>query len=197
MEVVRNANQVTHKITPFTKSISLKYLKVNRKFEEMPPFPGGVFSKRKFCLIVVQLLKVLLLLVFMLLLLVALRGLMTTASGEIYILSRHIWGCPLVSLSVRPFLDLQTAYNHDGITLVEIPGNQLPRPTPRCNGNPVGFPLSGLLVLYVPVNRQGEGADGNSALGMPDLWVSGQAAHDKNLIEQCSHLISNFSQTLG
>ena len=45
MEVVRNANQVTHKITPFTKSISLKYLKVNRKFKEMHPFPGRILRK--------------------------------------------------------------------------------------------------------------------------------------------------------
>ena len=54
---------------------------------------------------------------------------------------------------------------------------------PRRPVDPVGLAFAGVFVLEVPVHRQAEGGHGRAGLGVAQLGVTGQPAHDYDVIE--------------
>nr|DAL74829.1 MAG TPA: hypothetical protein [Caudoviricetes sp.] len=91
--------------------------------------------------------------------------------AKVHMLGQHLGGTALVAVPVGPVPELQTALHHGHTALGEEAGDKLRRLPPSHNVDEVRSLLSGLLVLEVPIHRQGEGSHRGSGLGVTQLWV--------------------------
>ena len=85
---------------------------------------------------------------------------------------------------------MQTAFHHGHTALGEMPAYELGGLAPSDAVKKVRLPLA-IGVLKVPVTGDRETTDRDSSLGVPQLRVSGQAAHQTSSVQHIIFLHSS------
>ena len=102
-------------------------------------------------------------------------------------LGQHLGGAALVAVLIRPVPELQAALHHGHAALGEEAGDKFGGAAPSHDVDEVRGFLPGLLVLEVPIHRQGKVCDRRPALRLSQLGIAGEAAHENNPVQHvCS-----------
>ena len=103
--------------------------------------------------------------------------------GEIDVVRHHLGGGAAVAVLVGPIPHLKPTLHHGQTALGEVAADELAGAAPGHHVDPVGGALAGVFVLEIPVHRHAEGGHGGPRLGVAQLGVTGQTAHDDDVVE--------------
>ena len=104
------------------------------------------------------------------------------AVAEVDAVCNHLCALALVAVLVLPVTDLEPTLDNRHAALGEIAADELSRSLPGYAVDEITLPLSGGLVCKVPVYCQSKGRHSGSAVGLPQLRVTGQTAHNYDVV---------------
>ena len=105
------------------------------------------------------------------------------AVAEVDVVRHDLGAAAVVAVPVLPVADLEAALRHGHAALAKVLADELRRLPPGHHVDEVRALLAGVLVLEVPVHREGEAGHGDTGLGGAQLRVLGQAAHDDDMVQ--------------
>ena len=101
---------------------------------------------------------------------------------EVDVVGHDLGAAALAAVPVGPVADLQAALHHGHAALGEVFADEFRSAAPGHHVDEIRLLLAAL-GLEVPVAGDGEGCDGGAALGAAQFGVTGQTAHENDLVQ--------------
>ena len=112
------------------------------------------------------------------------------ALAEVDVVRDDLPAGAVVSVAILPLAGLQAAGNDDHTALVEVLGHKLASGAPGDAVDEIGLPLAAVAPAEIAVDRNGEAGDTDAGLRGTQLGITGQTAHDNNVVE---HIGTSYS----